>query len=155
VYSYEIVLLPLWHGIVDYKGSEVTMKAISIFGMVVAVLFIVLAVNNEIREPDALFIDQAIYIVGGSLLLVISALLFFLHSMKDSIDQINSNLKLIRNQENPKKSQTKEVIPQSNPEPTSTVANHADKDFEGILRKPGEPDTDYWNRVDEELLSHQ
>jgi len=40
VYSYEIVLLPLWHGIVDYKGSEVTMKAISIFGMVVAVLFI-------------------------------------------------------------------------------------------------------------------
>jgi len=115
------------------------MKAVSVLGMVVGILFVAIALFNGMVDPYTVFVDQAIYLVGGALLFILSALLNLLISIRNSIDEISSNLNTSRNQK----------IYQRAPQRDSG-SKFVETDFEGIPRKPGETGAAYWDRVEKE-----
>lgn len=117
----------------------VRMKVLSIIGMIVGILFIVFPVLSGVLDPYKVIVDQAIYIVGGSLLFLLSALLNTLHSLKDSISDLKLNLATSRNQEKGER-----------PKLASTPSKYVATDFAGIPRKPGETGAEYWDRVEKE-----
>lgn len=115
------------------------MKVLSVIGMIVGILFIVFPVLSGVLDPYKVIVDQAIYIVGGSLLFLLSALLNTLHSLKDAIDDLNSNYTTGRNQEKGER-----------PKLASAPSKYYATDFEGIPRKLGETSAEYWDRVEKE-----
>lgn len=62
------------------------MKVVAIVCMIISVLFFALGLFTGWGQSNKLYIDESIYLVGGGLMFVLSALLFVANDLRETIE---------------------------------------------------------------------
>ncbi len=110
--------------------------------MIVGTVFIGMVIITGFTDPFTEFLDQATYLVGGTLLFIFSALLWSVQNLIDSVNNIHERIRIVLNNH--------DRLTASTIAPSRSPSKYAATDFEGIPRKPGESGADYWDRVEKE-----
>lgn len=116
------------------------MKALAVIGMIIGLLLVITSVVNGITYSDRIVMGEVEYLIGGLLLFFLSASLWSLRSLKDSIDSMKSSFDSFKSNLNTNK------IEQNQTGTQPIYAPH----YVGIPRKSWETHEEYQERVEKE-----
>lgn len=116
------------------------MKALAVTGMVIGLLLVMTSVVNGLTYSDRIVIGEVEYLIGGLLLFFLSASLWSLRSLKDSIDSMKSSFNNFTSNLNANRNEQNQTGLQPKNEPY----------HKGIPRKSWETHEEYQDRVEKE-----
>lgn len=134
------------------------MRVIAVIGMIIGLVLVFAVFFNSMVEMDRPYyarqevssFNESIYLVGGLLLFMLSAVLFSVRSLIDSVEKNTKNVSSILYyvSQGPRSTTTQTPSAESASSANRSQSKFADTDFEGIPRKPGETSSEYWDRVE-------